>query len=91
MPFTIFFKEHISGIEYPAWVPSHVTVDPAAVVPTGVPPAVALVSRAFLFPLWTCLSTVVNYVHLSMNCGLLCALVDELRTSVWICDGYYYI
>jgi hypothetical protein len=55
MPFTIFFKEHIVGIEYSAWAPSHVTVDPAAVVPTGVPPAAASVSRAFLFLLWTCL------------------------------------
>jgi hypothetical protein len=55
MPFTIFFKEHIGGIEYSAWVPSHVTGDTTAVVPTGVPPAAASVSRAFLFPLWTCL------------------------------------
>jgi hypothetical protein len=55
MPFTIFFKEHIGGIEYSAWVPSHVTGDPAAIVPTGVPPAATSVSRAFLFPLWTCL------------------------------------
>jgi hypothetical protein len=55
MPFTIFFKEHIGGIEYSAWVPSHVIVDPAAVVPTRVSPAATSVSRAFLFPLWTCL------------------------------------
>jgi hypothetical protein len=55
MPFTIFFKEHISGIEYSAWVLSHVTIDPTAVVPTRVPPAAASVSRVFLFPLWTCL------------------------------------
>jgi hypothetical protein len=55
MPFTIFFKEHIGGIKYSAWVPSHVTDDPAAVVPTGVPPAAASVRHAFLFPLWTCL------------------------------------
>jgi hypothetical protein len=55
MPFTIFFKEHIGDIEYSTWVPIHVTGDPAAVVPTGVPPAAASVNRTFLFPLWTCL------------------------------------
>jgi hypothetical protein len=49
------FKEHISGIEYSAWVPSLVTGDPAAVVLTGVLHAAALVSRTFLFALWTCL------------------------------------
>jgi hypothetical protein len=48
MPFTIFFKEHVGGIEYSAWVPSLVTGDPAAVVSTGVPQyATALVSRTF--------------------------------------------
>jgi hypothetical protein len=56
MPFTFFFKEHIGGIEYSAWVPSLVTGDPAAVVSTGVPRyATASVSRTFLFALWTCL------------------------------------
>jgi hypothetical protein len=56
MPFTIFFKEHIGGIEYSAWVPSLVIGDPAAVVSTGVPQyATASVSRTFLFALWTCL------------------------------------
>jgi hypothetical protein len=54
-PFTIFFKKHIGGIEYSSWVPSLVTGDPAAVVPTGVPHAAASVSRTFLFALWTCL------------------------------------
>jgi hypothetical protein len=47
--FYYFFKEHIGGIEYSAWVPSHVNT--AAVVPTRVPPAAASVSRTFLFPL----------------------------------------
>jgi hypothetical protein len=47
MPFTIFFKDHISGIEYSAWVPSIITGDPAAIVSTGVPHATALVCRTF--------------------------------------------
>jgi hypothetical protein len=55
MPFTIFFKEHICGIKYSAWVPSLVTGDPATVVSTGVLHAAFSVSRTFLFALWTCL------------------------------------
>jgi hypothetical protein len=56
MSFTIFFKEHIGGIEYCAWVLSLVTGDPAGVVSTGVPQyTTASVSHTFLFALWTCL------------------------------------
>jgi hypothetical protein len=55
MPYTIFFKEHIGGIEYSAWVPSLFTGDPATVVSTGVPHTAFPVSRTFLFALWTCL------------------------------------
>jgi hypothetical protein len=54
MPFTIFFKEHITGIEYSTRVPGLVTLAPTADVPTGVPPATTSVSRAVLFPFWTC-------------------------------------
>jgi hypothetical protein len=84
MPFTIFFKEHIEGIEYSAWVPSLVTDRSSAVRHR--------LSEPHLFICIVDLSMNCDELcALSVNCGFLCALIDELRTLVWICDLYYYI